>query len=125
MTGGPFVEGRIIDLSFASAQAMGMPSTGLVRLEILAPASPMGASVEPGVFAVQVGAFQDRKNAERLKSSIEQRYRPVTIQTFDRGDAVFYRLRVGRENSEDAARALAQKLVQAGFAIQTFVVRLD
>ena len=122
---GPFVEGRIIDLSFTSAQSMGMPSTALVRLEILGSVSPVGASVAPGAFAVQVGAFQDRQNAERLKSSIEQRYGPVTIQTFDRGDAVFYRIRVGREKSEDDARALAQKLVQAGFAIQTFVVRLD
>ena len=122
---GPFVEGRIIDLSFASAQAMGMPSTALVRLEILGKSAPGGETDAPGVFAVQVGAFQDRRNAEKLKGSVEQRYTPVTIQTFDRGDAVFYRLLVGREASEDAARLLAEKLVQAGFAIQTFVVRLD
>ena len=32
---GPFVEGRIIDLSYASAQAMGMPGIARVRLEIL------------------------------------------------------------------------------------------
>jgi rare lipoprotein A len=122
---GPFVEGRIIDLSFASAQAMGMPSTALVRLEILGRTTPTTEASAPGVYAVQVGAFQDRRNAERLAASIEQRYTPVAIHTFDRGDAVFYRIRVGREASEDAARTLAQKLVQAGFAIQTFVVRLD
>ena len=122
---GPFVEGRIIDLSFASAQAMGMPSTALVRLELLGASSPGGAEPEPGVFAVQVGAFQDRTNAERLKESIAKRFGPVNIQTFDRGDAVFYRVRVGRESTEDKADDLARQLREAGFAIETFVVRLD
>jgi len=122
---GPFVEGRIIDLSFASAQAMGMPSTALVRLEILGASSPGGAEPEPGVFAVQVGAFQDRTNAERLKESIARRFGPVVIQTFDRGDAIFYRVRVGRESTEDKADDLARQLSEAGFAIETFVVRLD
>lgn len=120
---GPFVEGRIIDLSYASAQAMHMPSTALVRLELLNLAG--GAGGEPGIFAVQVGAFQDRRNAERLKAQIAPHYGPVTIQTFDRGDAVFYRVRVGHENSEEAAGDLARNLRRAGFATQTFVVRLN
>jgi rare lipoprotein A len=122
---GPFVEGRIIDLSFTSAQAMGMPSTALVRLEILGLGSSGTSAVEPGAFAVQVGAFQDRRNAELLKQAIERRFAPVFIQTFDRGDAVFYRVRVGRESSEERATELARQLRQAGFATQTFVVRLD
>jgi rare lipoprotein A len=122
---GPFVEGRIIDLSFASAQAMGMPSTALVRLEILGLGSPGSAATEPGVFAVQVGAFQDRRNAELLKDAIARRFAPVFIQTFDRGDAVFYRVRVGRESTEERATDLGRQLRQAGFASETFVVRLD
>jgi rare lipoprotein A len=122
---GPFVEGRIIDLSFASAQAMGMPSTALVRLEILGLGSSGTSSRELGAFAVQVGAFQDRRNAELLKQAIERRFAPVLIQTFDRGDGIFYRVRVGRESSEARATALAGQLRQAGFASQTFVVRLD
>jgi rare lipoprotein A len=122
---GPFVEGRIIDLSFASAQAMGMPATALVRLELLGFASSGTIEAGPGVFAVQVGAFQDRRNAELLKQAIERRFAPVLIQTFDRGDAIFYRVRVGRESSEERATELARQLRQAGFATQTFVVRLD
>ncbi len=122
---GPFVEGRIIDLSFASAQAMGMPGTSLVRLEILGASSPAALEPGPGVFGVQVGAFQDRTNAERLKQSIAQRFGPVSIQTFDRGDAIFYRVRVGRESTEEKADDLARQLREAGFAIETFVVRLD
>ncbi len=122
---GPFVEGRIIDLSYAAAQAMGMPSTALVRLEILGASSPTALPLASGIFAVQVGAFKDRQNAERLKAAIEPRFGPVTIQTFERGDGVFYRVRVGRESSEEGARTLAQQLVQAGFALQTFVIRLN
>ena len=45
--------------------------------------------------------------------------------TFDRGDAIFYRVRVGRESTEDKADDLARQLSEAGFAIETFVVRLD
>jgi peptidoglycan lytic transglycosylase len=72
-----------------------------------------------------VGAFQDRRNAERLKDQISLHYNPVTIQSFDRGDGVFYRVRVGSENSEDGANQLARKLREAGFATQTFIVRTD
>ena len=122
---GPFVEGHIIDLSYTSAQAMGMPSTALVRLEILGLGSTGSAGSEPGVFAVQVGAFQDRRNAEVLKQALERRFAPVIIQTFDRGDAVFYRVRVGRESSEERATDLGRRLRQEGFATETFVVRLD
>ncbi len=118
---GPFIEGRIIDLSYASAQVMGMPGIARVRLEILG----FGASPEPGVFAVQVGAFRDPTNADRLKARIETNYGPVVIQGFDRGDGYFYRVRVGHENSEVAARELAQKLRAADFATETFVVRMN
>ncbi len=120
---GPFVEGRIIDLSYASAQAMHMPSTALVRLEILNLETSAGG--QPGIFGVQVGAFRDRGNAERLKALIAPHYGPVTIFTFDRGDAVFYRVRVGHESSEEAAEALARNLRRASLTTQTFVVRLN
>ncbi len=122
---GPFVEGRIIDLSFAAAQAMSMPGTALVRLEILGAGTPEIIADEPGIFAVQVGAFSDRANAERLKAAIASRYGSVSIQTFDRGDAIFYRVRVGRESTEEGAAQLGRELQQAGFATEIFVVRLD
>jgi rare lipoprotein A len=119
---GPFVEGRIIDLSYAAAQAMRMPGIAQVYLDILG----LGESGEaPGIFAVQVGAFKDQSNAERLKQRIESQFGPVIIQNFDRGDGVFYRVRVGREISEDAARSLAQNLRKANLAADTFVVRLN
>ena len=124
---GPFIEGRIIDLSYVAAQAIHMVGTGtaLVQLEILNPTVLYGPGATPGVYAVQVGAFKDRNNAERLKLKIESQFGPVIIQSFDRGDGLFHRVRVGREASEEAARALATQLQQAGLATETFVVRLN
>jgi rare lipoprotein A len=119
---GPFVEGRIIDLSYAAAQAMNMPGIAKVYLEILGLGE---GGTAPGTFAVQVGAFRNQSNAERLKAHIESQFGPVIIQDFDRGDGVFYRVRVGRESSEDAALSLAKSLREANLATDTFVVRLN
>jgi len=118
---GPFVEGRIIDLSYGAAQAMGMLGIAHVRLEILG----VGSTSEPAAFAVQVGAFRDPANAGRLKALIEASFGPVVILTFDGGDGLFYRVRVGNESSEGAAYELAGKLRSANLATETFVVRVN
>ncbi|MGH9452897.1 MAG: septal ring lytic transglycosylase RlpA family protein [Terriglobia bacterium] len=124
---GPFVEGRIIDLSYSAAQAIGMlgPGTTLVRLEILNPSVVSGPNATPGIFAVQVGAFRDAANAERLRAMIEPRFAPVILQSYNNGLGVFYRVRVGRTGSEEAAQALAAQLRAANLATETFVVRLN
>jgi hypothetical protein len=108
--------------SSAAAQAMHMPSTALLRPEIL----DFGARGEiQGIFGVQVGAFRDRSNAEQLKERIAFQFRPVNIQGFERGDSLIYRVRVGHESTGDAARALARSLRRANLATETFVVRLN
>ncbi len=125
---GPFVKGRIIDLSNAAAKSMQMIGAGTahVRLEILALPAPGSPGAVPGIFAVQVGSFKDPDRAKRLAATIEQNhFGPVVIQSFDRGDAIFYRVRVGNESSQDDAEALAEKLRQANLAAETFVVRLN
>jgi rare lipoprotein A len=118
---GPFVANRVIDLSLSAAQAIEMvgPGTANVRLEILS-----GPNPNVGFFAVQIGAFKVQENAERLKAQIEQTYPPVSIATYDSPNGTFYRVRVGRLPSEDAAQKLADKL-HAAEQMTTFVVRLD
>jgi rare lipoprotein A len=73
---GPFIEGRVIDLSLAAANAIDMVGTGVapVRLELISSLSPL-----TGAFSVQVGAFQQRKNADRLRADLSRRY-PVFVQ---------------------------------------------
>jgi cell division protein FtsN len=104
----------------AAAQAMHVPPTAQVLQEILRFGA--GGAIQ-GIFAVQVGAFRDRSNAERLKERIGSQFGPVTIQDFERGDGLLYRVRVGHASTEDAARALAQSLRKANLATGTFVVR--
>lgn len=118
---GPFVANRIIDLSLVAAQALDMVGTGTapVRLELLSGSNP-GA----GFFAVQVGAFAERVNAERLRLQLLERFAPATIQEYNSPKGILYRVRAGRVPSEEAARQLAEQLRQEGHVL-VFIVRLD
>jgi peptidoglycan lytic transglycosylase len=118
---GPFVAGRIIDLSYAAAQAMHMPGTALVRVEILR----LGAEAATGIYAVQVGAFSDPRNAERLKRLIEKRFGPVIMQNFHHGNRQLVRVLVGQEKTEGQAEKLERQLLAARLATQAFVIRLN
>jgi rare lipoprotein A len=118
---GPFVGDRILDLARAAAVALDMLGTGTapVRIELLSgPMSPAGE------FTVQIGAFIDRNNADRLREHLLARYQPITIQDYDSPSGHFYRVRVGAVATPDAAQQLAQKL-QSSDGFQTFVLRLD
>ncbi|MCS6951845.1 MAG: septal ring lytic transglycosylase RlpA family protein [Bryobacterales bacterium] len=116
---GPFVEGRIVDLSRAAARRLAMigPGTARVRLEVIAPAAPP----ERGPFGVQVGAFRDRANAERARDRA-RRFGESRL-VFRDGDPPVWRVIVGREPSLDSARVLADRL-RVAFG-EAFVVRLD
>jgi len=117
---GPFVGNRVIDLSLSAAQAIQMvgPGTAAVHLEVIG-----GPDPRVGVFAVQVGAFLSQENAERVRAQYAARY-PATVATFDSPNGLFYRVRVGRFPSEDAAHQLAADL-HSTQQVTTFVVRLD
>ena len=119
---GPFVENRIIDLSFAAARELEAIAPGVVpvRLEMLSP----GIDPSSGYFAVQVGAFRDPHNAERLRDRLSFSYSPVLIQRFESADGWYYRVRVGKLSGEEAALRFAEQLrIREGFT--PFVVRLD
>jgi rare lipoprotein A len=118
---GPFVEGRILDLAHEAAVALDMIGTGVaqVRIELLSGPSPTA-----GYFTVQVGAFTDRTNADNLRVRLLAKYQPIYIQDYDAPQAHFYRVRVGRVPSIDAAQKLAAQL-RATDGFQTFVMRLD
>src|SRR6516165_7328395 len=61
---GPFVDGRIVDLSHAAAKEINMIGPGVARVRIEVISTPPDAA--PGLFAIQVGAFHVKANAERL-----------------------------------------------------------
>ena len=121
---GPFASDRIIDLSQAAARAIGMigPGTARVRLEV----AGTPASLTPGSFAVQVGAFQYRANAERLRAEMEASYGAARLVERP-GDPTMWRVLVGREATMDSALALADRIRSGQNARlgQAFVVRDD
>jgi rare lipoprotein A len=118
---GPFVDNRVIDLSLAAARELESVGPGVVpvRLEVLG-----DVDVTAGFFTVQVGAFRERTNAERLRDRLSLTYSPIFIQQYDSSEGTFYRLRVGKISGEDAANELAVQLrTKEGFTALVF--RLD
>src|ERR1039457_4594993 len=111
---GPFVDGRIIDLSHAAAQAIALIGPGIanVRLEVI----QTPANVPPALFAVQIGAFRDPQTAARYGTArlVERPEKPGV-----------WRIMVGAEPTPDAARALSSRIRKESGERNTFVVRLD
>ncbi len=122
---GPFVRGRIIDVSYALARSLGMVEQGTARVRVEALAGPSGTAPSglQGPFAWQVGAFVDPANARRLRRRVAARMNPVWIERFDRGDRVFLRVRVGRYPDPERARADLATLKAMG--LEPFLVRID
>ncbi len=119
---GPFVDGRILDVSRAAARSLQFlgPGTARVRFEVIRlPDNP-----EPALFAVQVGAFQDRRNAERLRRRMEKQYGTARLCRRD-GTPSLWRVLVGSEPSESAAGELANRIRRDSHENTAFVVRLD
>lgn len=118
---GPFVANRVIDLSLAAAQAIDLVAEGTapVRLELID-----GTNPAVGFFGVQVGAFLVEDNALKLRDHLAAHYSPVEIVQYDSPNGLFYRVRVGRVSTQEAAQQLADQL-RADDQLTTFVVRLD
>jgi rare lipoprotein A len=120
---GPFIDGRIIDLSHAAARDLEMIGPGVARVRIEVIRTP--ERISPALFAVQVGAFRDRANAERLRSRMEARYGPARLVQRP-GASAFWRVLVGGETSEEDAKELAGRIQrESGENIVSFVVRID
>jgi rare lipoprotein A len=116
---GPFVEGRIIDLSRAAAREIAMLGPGIVKVRLEVIESPQSTGE---LFAVQIGAFANRDNSERLEQKLKSRY-PHCRLVRRENVAAPWRVLVGEEPTPEAAAALARELrKEFGSA---FVVRLD
>ena len=113
---GPFIKNRIIDLSYAAARILEIvgPGTARVRVEVLK--GYQGRVFSSGRFSVQVGAFSVQENATILKKRLEGRYGRVSVSLFQTPSQVFYRVRVGAKDRDDALRT-ARKLSEEGFPV--------
>ena len=118
---GPFIDGRIIDLSRAAARAIDLirPGTAAVRIEVRSYA----LSARPnGAFAVQVGGYVDRRQADRLTTRLRKHFEPVQA-TPRLGSRSEWRVLVGENITERDSIALAEILKKQEKHV--FVVRLD
>ena len=120
---GPFVDGRIIDLSHAAAGQIDLlgPGTGRVRMVVVR--EPQ--TIAPALFGVQVGAFAQRANADRLRAQMAARYGSAKVVTRP-GSPDIWRVLVGAESTQEGAGALAQRIRENSVEnIAGFVVRID
>ena len=110
---GPFIKGRILDLSRTAARELGVVGPGIARVRLavvtLAPEPP---PISPdGLWAVQVGSFADRSHAERHAERVRGVGRAVYLEPY-RG---LSRVKVGPFESRERARDVLSELEAAGF----------
>lgn len=116
---GPFVDGRIIDLSLAAARAIDMVGPGIVKVRIEVIERPASAT---DFYAVQVGAFRELSNARSLRAALEMKYGRVEFVERS-GDPPMWRVLVGDRLTSLEAASLAER-IRAEFG-PAFVVHRD
>jgi len=120
---GPFVKNRILDLSQAGAQVLGMTGNGTDQVEIRVTAY-QGRPGAMGYLRVQVASFAEQANARNLAARLRSQYSDVRIEVVDLDVGRRYRVHVGRYTSEQQAESVANRL-EAQFQVDPLVVRDD
>ncbi|MEM9292035.1 MAG: septal ring lytic transglycosylase RlpA family protein [Acidobacteriota bacterium] len=126
---GPFIRGRVIDLSKAGARVLGVIGPGIANVELylVAPypsasdggSNPSGGSADSGsnpgprgAYTVQLGAFRDRDRADALRRQLIRRF-PATV--VESGQDGLYRVRIGAYPYRADAEALLREVRGEGF----------
>jgi rare lipoprotein A len=126
---GPFIRGRIIDLSYTVAKELDIvkKGTGHVQISALGEAvrvQESGKQVErflphkdfnKGQFYVQIGSFTQKANARRLQKTIQKTGHSAQIKDFNRTGTVFYRVQVQAGENLNKAKILLKSLRNNGY----------
>ena len=140
---GPFVDGRIIDLSRRSAQLLGVdhPGTARVRVKRVYPDAAVIAALTPppmpvspvaatlpvpvvlaaalaGTVFVQVAAVSDQGRAEWLRGYLQ----PYGATIVERSPSGLWRVRLGPYPTRDAATSILAQVQGAGYTDARMVV---
>lgn len=108
---GPFVNNRIIDLSYAAASVLGVVGPGTARVSLNTIAGQRIHYVGP--FYVQYGAFVVEENARRLRSRLLARGFPGTrIARGELHGTTFWRVQVGAFSSLGEAESMRVRLTK-------------
>jgi rare lipoprotein A len=118
---GPFVEGRIVDLSIASAKATGVYRAGLaqVRVDVYKTPKPIETG---GRWCVQIGAFTSEDAALDLKQELLRKYPGANVIEFAGQASYWVRIRPEGDNREQAEHIASHLRPAEGAA---FLTRLD
>ena len=110
---GPFIKGRIIDLSYGAARELAMIGEGTadVRLTIVSPPNASIPSIRaPSRFWVQAGAFTTLMEAMTLRERLATQYDLVRVQTVNLPSGEWHRVQVGVFSSKKTAQSAARTL---------------
>jgi rare lipoprotein A len=118
---GPFVPDRMLDLSLASAKAIGVWRPGLarVRVEVFAAPSPLDHG---GRWCVQIGAFKNEKGAFQLRDQLTRKYRTANVIEFTGPTGHWVRIRPAADDKERAVEIARELQPSEG---EAYLVRLD
>lgn len=134
---GPFIRGRVIDLSYAAAREIDMIGPGVTDVSVVALGKEVGRIQEKdgtrplvesqdfqnGEFTVQVGSFENRENAVRLADRLKVVYKEVNIIPYADGrNRNLHRVHVSLSRTLEDARTAQKKLEELGFK-DAFVLR--
>jgi rare lipoprotein A len=119
---GPFIPGRVLDLSLAAARKLDVyqPGVAEVKVEVMETPAPLDSG---GKWAVQIGSFPDEDVATDLADHLSRRYRTAKVLRFaSPAGGWWIRVRV-LDDDHDRAQQLAAETHTREGAI--FLVRLD
>jgi peptidoglycan lytic transglycosylase len=118
---GPFAETRrrIIDLSRAAADTIGLLSRGVGQVEVMVSeeAFELRDTKDGVMYEVQVGAFLDLEQAQEMKEQLKGTHSPVYIATRDSPLGSYHRVRIGPFQARRQAHEVAQALVEDGYYV--------
>lgn len=119
---GPFVQGRILDLSEAAAKKTDVWAAGVatVKIEVLSTPVPLNSG---GRWAVQIGAFEKEHTADKLADHLSRKYETAKVLCFSSpiGDW-WVRVRVQNDDRKRAETVARETRTSEG---EIFLVRLD
>jgi rare lipoprotein A len=118
---GPFVPDRLLDLSLASAKAIGVwrPGVARVRVEVFAAPSSLDSG---GRWCVQIGAFKNERGAYKLRDQLTRKYSTANVIEFTGPTGHWVRIRPAGDDKGRAVEIARSLQPSEG---EAYLVRLD
>ncbi len=118
---GPFVRGRMLDLSRAAAIKIGVWRTGTARVRLEVLRSPPSAARE-GRWCVQIGVFQRSGSARKLRDHLQRQYPRANVIDFKGVTGYWVRIKPSGETYRAATDVVRHVGLSEG---EAYIVRLD